>query len=118
MARSAFVRDSSGRVLHYHSKEAPSNSRLRDILRQAERSGAKSVGLVADVEAMTYEDREHAQRTIRDYRNTPASLIGRLSGKEHPGSLHATSGILSELKASSGAESVSGLKGFNLNFIY
>lgn len=113
------VRDSQGRITSYGAKSAPSNTRLREIVRQAQKSGAKKVGLVADVQDFqAYEDKSGRHQLVRDYRNTPASLLARFSGKEHPGSMHATAGILSEVRTASGAEHASGLKGFTINFIY
>lgn len=113
------IRDSQGRMLSYGSKDAPSYSRMRDLLRQAERSGAKRVGVVADVQDfVAYEDKSGRRQLVRDYRNTPASLLAMFSGREHRGSMHATGGILSEVQQASGAERVFGLQGFTLNFIY
>lgn len=113
------IRDSAGRITNYAAKEAPSNTRLREIIRQAEKSGAKKVGVVADVDQFqAYEDKSARHQLVRDYRNTPSSLLAHFSGKEHPGSMHATAGVLSEVKTASGAERASGLQGFTLNFIY
>lgn len=113
------IRDSAGRITNYAAKEAPSNTRLREIIRQAEKSGAKKVGLVADVQNFqAYEDKEGHRQLVRDYRNTPSNLLARFSGKEHVGSMHATSGVLSEVQTAAGAEHASGLRGFTLNFIY
>lgn len=113
------IRDSQGRITSYGAKSAPSNTRLREIIRQAEKSGARKVGVVADVQNFqAYENKEAHRQLVRDYRNTPASLLSHFSGKNHPGSMHATSGILSEVRTASGAEQARGLNGFTINFIY
>lgn len=113
------IRDSQGRITSYGAKSAPSNTRLREIVRQAQKSGAKKVGLVADVQQFqAYEAKGPQRQLVRDYRNTPSSLLAQFSGKEHPGSMHATSGILSEVRTASGAEQARGLNSFTMNFIY
>lgn len=113
------LRDSQGRITSYGAKSAPSNTRMREIIRQAEKAGAKKAGLVADVQNFqAYEDKKAGRQLVRDYRNTPSSLLARFSGKEHVGSMHATSGILSEVQTASGAQQARGLNGFTINFVY
>lgn len=109
-------RDSQGRITSYHATSAPSQTRIRALLREAEKKGARKVGVVADVgQFQAYENKSAARSMVRDYRNTPASLRAAFSG---PGSQHGTAALLGELRNASGAERAADLRGFQFNFVY
>lgn len=111
-------RDAQGRITSYKATSAPSQARLRAILREGEKRGARKVGLVGNVrEFRGYESKKGWDGLVRDFRNTPAQLAARISTKGES-SQHATANILKELGHASQAESVGGLKDFQLNFIY
>lgn len=118
MARmKTFINDSQGRVIHYQFKRAPSVVRLREILRQAQRQGAKSLGIVGDVgQFQAYEMPQSGHQLVRAYRKTPGGVLEGL--KRYRGSEPADYGILRQIELSTHAEKVADLRGASINFIY
>lgn len=112
-----FTRDAQGRITSYNFKKAPSLRRFREVVHQAEKSGAKSVGLVSEVgEFQGYEMRQGASRLVRDYQHkTPQSLLASMKGQ---GSNPSDYAILRSLQSATGAEKVAGLKSTTINFSY
>lgn len=121
--RGSFTRDSQGRVtsVKYDARygaQLPGKARINEIIRQAQRQGATRAGVNADVSSFQgYEMGRGEKRLVRAFRkgDTPAALRGRLSGNRQPSTRAA---VLSELRSSTGAEKISGLQGFQLNFYY
>lgn len=123
VARGSFTRDDQGRVtsVKYDARygaKLPGKARIDTIIRQAQKQGATRAGVNADVQSFQgYEMGRGDKRLVRAYRkgDTPAALRGRLSSSPQPSTRAA---ILSELRSSTGAEKISGLQGFQINFYY
>lgn len=119
MARASFVRDSAGRVTSYSwHGNAPSLGRIREVIHQAEKAGAKSAGAVGDVgEFQAYENKEARRQIVRGYRGaqTPQRLLGTLKGQ---GSNPGEYAVLGSLLRASGAEMARDLRGGTINFSY
>lgn len=119
-----FVRGPGGRIEKYSFKTAPSVRRLREVVRQAEKQGAKRAGIIAQVgEFQDYEMPDAEGRTIRDFRDrntaqTPAGLLRHFQGKDIQGSNPSDKAILAELQRATGADKVAGLRTTTITFSY
>jgi hypothetical protein len=113
------MRDSRGRIISYSSKK-PSATRLKTILRQAERQGATSTGIVADVgKFQGYEQTQAGQHLVRAFRRkgdaaTPGAVRVRLQQSRQAGDTF----LLEEIKQTTGAEQVEDLRSVTINFYY
>ena len=113
------MRDSQGRIISYSSKK-PSAARLKTVLRQAERQGATSAGMVADVgKFQGYEQTQAGQHLVRAFRRkgdaaTPGALRDRLQKSGQAGDVF----LLDEIKQATGAEQAEDLRSVTVNFYY